>query len=63
MVTYSEYRAGGGIAFQPCPQWDGLTVDIAGGWAFERNFDFHRADKEYSAEGAPYVKLEIRGQF
>lgn len=63
VVTYSEYRAGGGITFQPCPQLKCVEVELAGGWAFEREFDFHRADREYSAEGAPYVKFEIRAQF
>lgn len=60
VVTYYETRAGAGVAWQVCPT---ASIELAGGYAFERSFDFHRAEKKYDLEGAPYVKLSVHTAF
>jgi len=59
-LTYSEYRVGGGVIYSG---WKPLEIDIGGGWAIERSFDYHRAGEEFRTNGAPYVALEVRAQF
>jgi hypothetical protein len=60
VVTYSEYRAGAGFTYSG-ETW---RVELGGGYAFQRKFDFHRAEEGYETdEGAPYVGLEVRAQF
>lgn len=60
VVTYYETRAGAGVTWKPCPT---ATVDLGAGWAFQRNFSFHRADEDYRLEGAPYVRVSVTTQF
>ena len=59
-VDYSEYRVGGGFIYSPC---DNVSVDLGGGYAIRREFDFHRADIKYKADGAPYLRLEFKAKF
>jgi hypothetical protein len=59
-VDYSEYRVGGGFIWSPC---DNVSVDLGGGYAIRREFDFHRADIKYKADGAPYLRLEFKAKF
>jgi hypothetical protein len=60
VVSYSEYRAGLGFTYQSGP----VSLEVGGGYAFQREFDFHRADRAYRTdEGAPYVKVELRTAF
>jgi hypothetical protein len=59
-VDYSEYRAGGGFIYSPC---DNVSIDLGGGYAIEREFDFHRAGIRYKADGAPYLRLEFKAKF
>lgn len=59
-VDYSEYRAGGGIIYSPC---NNVSVDLGGGYAVQRKFDFHRAGVKYEADGAPYLRLEFKAKF
>jgi hypothetical protein len=59
-VDYSEYRAGGGFIYSPR---DNFCVDIGGGYAIRREFDFHRADIRYKADGAPYLRIEFKTKF
>jgi hypothetical protein len=59
-VDYSEYRVGGGLIYSPC---DNVSIDLGGGYAIQRRFDFHRADIEYKTDGAPYLRLEFRAGF
>jgi hypothetical protein len=59
-VDYSEYRVGGGFIFSPC---DNVSVDLGGGYAIQRQFDFHRAGLKYKADGAPYLRLEFKAKF
>ncbi len=60
VVTYYETRAGIGAKWLVCAK---TSIEIAGGYALERSFDFHRAEKKYDLEGAPYVKLTVRTEF
>jgi hypothetical protein len=59
-VDYSEYRVGGGLIYSPC---DNVSFDLGGGYAIQREFDFHRADIRYKADGAPYLRLEFKAKF
>ncbi len=60
VVTYSEWRAEAGFSYKVA----NCTLDVGAGYAFERKFDFHRADQGYSTnEGAPFVKVELRTGF
>jgi len=60
VVTYSEYRAAAGVAWKK----DNLVVDIGAGWAFQRKFDYHRAEEGFETDGgAPFVKVELRAGF
>lgn len=59
-VDYSEYRGGLGIDWSPCDRW---TVTAAGGYAFQRRFNFERAGEEWKADGAPYVRVAMRAEF
>ena len=59
-VDYSEYRVGGGLIYSPCKN---VSVDLGGGYAIQRQFDFHRAGLKYKADGAPYLRLEFKAKF
>jgi hypothetical protein len=59
-VDYSEYRVGGGFIYSPC---ENVSIDLGGGYAIQRQFDFHRADVKYKADGAPYLRLEFKAKF
>ncbi|HEY0368456.1 MAG TPA: hypothetical protein VGC85_02565 [Chthoniobacterales bacterium] len=59
-VDYSEYRAGIGVSYNPCKQ---VSLDFVGGYVFERQFSFSRADKKYTADPAPYVRLGLKAEF
>ena len=59
-VDYSEYRVGGGLIYSPC---NDVSVDLGGGYAIRREFDFHRAGIRYKADGAPYLRIEFKAKF
>lgn len=59
-VDYSEYRGGVGLSYNPCDQ---VSLDLVGGYAFERQFDFGRADKKYTADPAPYLRVSVKAEF
>jgi len=59
-VDYSDYRVGGGFTYTPC---NAVSVDLGGGYAIERQFDFHRAGVKYKTDGAPYLRLEFKAHF
>jgi hypothetical protein len=59
-VDYSEYRAGGGLIYSPC---DNVSIDLGGGYSIRREFDFHRAEIRFKADGAPYLRLEFKAKF
>ncbi|MFL6520422.1 MAG: hypothetical protein ACJ8NS_09410 [Chthoniobacterales bacterium] len=59
-VDYSEYRVGGGLIYSPS---DKVSVDLGGGYAIRREFDFHRADIRYKVDGAPYLRIEFKAKF
>lgn len=59
-LTYSEYRAGLGVRFK----LGAISGEIGGGYAFQRKFDYHRADLAWETEdGAPYIKAELHAAF
>jgi hypothetical protein len=59
-VDYSEYRVGGGFIYSPC---NNVSIDLGGGYSIRREFDYHRADIRYKAEGAPYLRVEFKAKF
>lgn len=59
-VDYSDYRVGAGIIYSPC---DGVSIDLGGGVAIQREFDFYRADVTYKTDAAPYLRLEFKSKF
>ena len=59
IVNYYEVRAGGGVTYNLKP----VTIEAASGWVFERDFDYPRADLNYSTRGAPYIRLSAHLDF
>ncbi len=59
-VDYSEYRAGLGFDFK-CS--GAITVSVAGGYAFQRRFNFERAGFEFETDPAPYVRATLKAEF
>ena len=59
-VDYSEYRAGMGLEVH-CG--DSVSLIASGGYAFRRNFDFERADREFKTDPAPYVRVALKAEF
>ena len=61
VLTYSEWRAGAGLTYRVCKACE---IELGGGYAFQRKFDFHRAEEGFETdEGAPYVKVQFSGAF
>ena len=60
VVDYTEIRAGVGATFTPVDNWD---INFAAGYAVEREFNFYRANKCYSADPAPYVRVQLKASF
>jgi hypothetical protein len=59
-VDYAEYRAGVGVDIR-CN--DRVSVNVGGGYAFQRSFNFERADEEFEADPAPYVRIGLKADF
>jgi hypothetical protein len=59
-VDYSDYRVGAGVIYSPC---DAISIDLGGGYAIQRRFDFYRADMTYKTDAAPYLRLEFKAKF
>jgi Domain of unknown function (DUF6268) len=60
VLTYSEWRAGAGLSYL----MKGCEIELGAGYAFERKFDYHRAEEGFKTdEGAPYVKVAIKSTF
>jgi hypothetical protein len=60
VVSYSEKRVAAGFSYK----WENWTIDFGAGYAFERKFDYHRAEEGFETdEGAPFAKLELRAGF
>lgn len=60
VVDYSEYRAGAGLIYSP---GNIFSLDLGGGYALERTFGFYRANKRYTTDPAPYLRLEFKAKF
>jgi hypothetical protein len=59
-VDYTEYRAGVGFDFR-CN--DTISVNVGGGYALQRRFNFERADEEFETDPAPYVRIGLKADF
>jgi len=59
-VDYSEYRIGAGLDYNITSN---LAVDFGGGYAIQRQFDFHRADRKFESDGAPYLRAALSAKF
>lgn len=60
VVDYQEYRVGAGLSFSPCKDW---TLTAGAGCSVQRSFDFWRAKESYTAEPAPYARIQLTGTF
>ncbi len=60
VVTYTDYRAGAGVTLSG----DRWLLEFAGGYSFQRKFDYYRAEEGYKTdEGAPYATVAMRLSF
>jgi len=59
-VDYTEYRAGVGIDVR-CS--DSIAIGVSGGYAIQRRFNFERADEDFKADPAPYVRVALKADF
>ena len=59
-VDYYDYRAGVGATYSLTGQID---LDLGGGYAVQRSFNFHRAGEYYRTDPAPYLRFEIKAKF
>lgn len=64
LVDYREYRAGAGLSWL-AHQGDGLelSVELQGGVAFDREFDFHRTSIDLDCDPTPYASLGAKAKF
>jgi len=60
VVSYREIRAGVAATWKPCP---GAELVLGTGWTFERQFDYHRAGRTFTTEGAPYLNFSVQCSF
>jgi len=60
VVDYSEYRVGTGVTYEPKDNWE---ISLVGGYAVYREFDFHRANRTYPADPAPYIRFQLSAAF
>jgi hypothetical protein len=59
-LQYSEYRAGAGIFFK----LGHITGEFGAGYAFQRKFNYHRADRSYETDdGAPFIRAQLTAAF
>ncbi|MDQ6654671.1 MAG: DUF6268 family outer membrane beta-barrel protein [Verrucomicrobiota bacterium] len=59
-VDYTEYRAGVGLQYHCGPR---TSFSVSGGYAFQRRFNFDRANVDFTADPAPYVRAAFRAEF
>jgi hypothetical protein len=60
VVEYYEYRVGAQVTYS---KWKPFDVVLNAGYALDRTFDYFRTDREYKADPAPYVRLELNAEF
>lgn len=59
-VDYSDYRGGVGFVWHAS---QAVGLEFNGGYSFQRRFNFERADEDYTADPAPYVKVALKAEF
>ena len=59
-VRYSEIRAGVQLTHQLS---DSTSLRLAGGWAFQQEFEFEDPDVDFETDGAPFVGLSLSTSF
>lgn len=64
LIDYREYRTGAGLSWL-AHQGGGLelSVDLQGGVAFGREFDFHRTSIDLDSDPAPYASIGAKAKF
>lgn len=64
LIDYREYRTGAGVSWL-AHQGGGLelSVDLQGGVAFGREFDFHRTSVDLDSDPAPYASIGAKAKF
>ena len=59
-VEYYELRVGAGFAYHPSKA---VTIDLSGGYALERKWDFTRVNEYAATRPAPYTTLRVNFEF
>ncbi len=64
LIDYREYRTGAGLSWL-AHRGEGLelSVDVQGGVAFGREFDFHRTAIDMDSDPAPYASIGAKAKF
>lgn len=64
LIDYREYRTGAGLSWV-AHRGDGLelSVDVQGGVAFGREFEFHRTSVDLDSDPAPYASIGAKAKF
>lgn len=60
VVDFQEVRAGAGARFNLGRH---ITAEIAGGWIFDRRFEFYERNLTANGDGAPYVQFSLGARF
>ena len=60
VVEYTEIRAAIGATYSPIDNWD---LNVAAGYSLQREFTYYRANKSYTADPAPFVRIEMKASF
>ena len=60
VVDYTDIRLGGGVSFRLL---DAVALDLGGGYSIQRRFNFARADDDFDADGAPYLRAGLKAEF
>jgi hypothetical protein len=59
-LSYADWKLGGGLHARLAP---GITAVVEGGWMVDRRFHFDDRNLLANGDGAPYVRLALRGSF
>lgn len=59
-IDYREVRAGLGARVEFS---EGILAELAGGWIFDRRFEFHERDLTLNGDGAPYIQFSVGAVF
>jgi hypothetical protein len=59
-VDYLDLRGGAGLTWSVTDQ---IKLDLGGGYAIQRKFDFNQIDEVFRSDPAPFVRFEVKAKF